>query len=176
MRSERTWVGLGWAQLRRSRVGSSRPSAAQRARRGVASVSRGRKAGVMRYEKKRTAVLGTSMAYVDVGTGDPVVLLHGNPTSSYLWRGVIPHLEGLGRCIARPGGHGRLRPAGGRRADALLVRRAPAAPRRAPGAVGRHRPGRARAARLGLRPGLRLGEPAPTRWPGSFTRGRSSVP
>jgi haloalkane dehalogenase len=40
------------------------------------------------------------MAYVDVGEGDPIVLLHGNPTSSYLWRDVIPHLEGLGRCIA----------------------------------------------------------------------------
>jgi haloalkane dehalogenase len=40
------------------------------------------------------------MAYVNVGEGDPIVLLHGNPTSSYLWRNVIPHLEGLGRCIA----------------------------------------------------------------------------
>ncbi len=50
--------------------------------------------------KKRTQVLGTTMAYVEVGEGDPIVLLHGNPTSSYLWREVIPHLEGLGRCIA----------------------------------------------------------------------------
>jgi len=40
------------------------------------------------------------MAYVEVGTGDPIVFLHGNPTSSYLWRNVIPHLEGAGRCIA----------------------------------------------------------------------------
>jgi len=40
------------------------------------------------------------MAYVDVGQGNPIVLLHGNPTSSYLWRNVIPHLNGLGRCIA----------------------------------------------------------------------------
>jgi haloalkane dehalogenase len=40
------------------------------------------------------------MAYVDVGEGDPIVFLHGNPTSSYLWRNVIPHLEGLGRCLA----------------------------------------------------------------------------
>lgn len=54
----------------------------------------------MRYEKKRTSVLGATMAYVEVGTGDPIVLLHGNPTSSYLWRDVFPHLEGLGRCIA----------------------------------------------------------------------------
>ncbi|RFU21389.1 haloalkane dehalogenase [Geodermatophilus marinus] len=40
------------------------------------------------------------MAYVDVGEGDPIVLLHGNPTSSYLWRNVIPHLQHLGRCLA----------------------------------------------------------------------------
>jgi haloalkane dehalogenase len=40
------------------------------------------------------------MAYVDVGEGDPIVLLHGNPTSSYLWRNVLPHLQLLGRCIA----------------------------------------------------------------------------
>ncbi len=40
------------------------------------------------------------MAYVDVGEGDPIVLLHGNPTSSYLWRNVIPHLEPVGRCVA----------------------------------------------------------------------------
>lgn len=53
-----------------------------------------------RYEKRYADVLGTRMAYVDVGSGDPIVLQHGNPTSSYLWRNVIPHLEGLGRCIA----------------------------------------------------------------------------
>jgi haloalkane dehalogenase len=40
------------------------------------------------------------MAYVEVGQGDPIVLLHGNPTSSYLWRNVLPHLQPLGRCIA----------------------------------------------------------------------------
>ena len=51
-------------------------------------------------EKQTATVLGTTMAYVDVGTGDPIVLLHGNPTSSYLWREVIPQLAGLGRCIA----------------------------------------------------------------------------
>lgn len=52
------------------------------------------------YDKRRVAVEGRSMAYVEVGEGDPIVLLHGNPTSSYLWRNVIPHLAGLGRCIA----------------------------------------------------------------------------
>lgn len=40
------------------------------------------------------------MAYVEAGEGDPIVLMHGNPTSSYLWRNVIPPLTGLGRCIA----------------------------------------------------------------------------
>lgn len=52
------------------------------------------------YEKKHITVLGEDMAYVEAGDGDPIVLLHGNPTSSYLWRNIIPHLEGLGRCIA----------------------------------------------------------------------------
>jgi haloalkane dehalogenase len=40
------------------------------------------------------------MAYVEAGDGDPIVLLHGNPTSSYLWRNVLPHLQPTGRCIA----------------------------------------------------------------------------
>ncbi|MDA2913402.1 haloalkane dehalogenase [Acidobacteriia bacterium AH_259_A11_L15] len=53
-----------------------------------------------RYGKKRIDVLGKSMAYMEVGSGNPIVFLHGNPTSSYLWRNIIPYLEGLGRCIA----------------------------------------------------------------------------
>lgn len=52
------------------------------------------------YQMRRVPVLDSEMAYVDVGSGDPIVLLHGNPTSSYLWRNVIPHLQGLGRCLA----------------------------------------------------------------------------
>ena len=40
------------------------------------------------------------MAYVEAGSGAPIVFLHGNPTSSYLWRNVIPHLEAHGRCLA----------------------------------------------------------------------------
>ncbi len=52
------------------------------------------------FEKKKLTVKGRTMAYVEVGEGDPIVLLHGNPTSSYLWRNIIPHLSGLGRCIA----------------------------------------------------------------------------
>jgi haloalkane dehalogenase len=53
-----------------------------------------------KLEKKRALVLERSMAFLEVGEGDPIVFLHGNPTSSYLWRNVIPHLEGRGRCIA----------------------------------------------------------------------------
>lgn len=52
------------------------------------------------YERRRVAVLDTEMAYIDTGSGNSIVFLHGNPTSSYLWRNVIPHLEGLGRCLA----------------------------------------------------------------------------
>jgi haloalkane dehalogenase len=51
-------------------------------------------------EKRSITVHGRSMAYVDVGEGDPVVFLHGNPTSSYLWRNIIPHLQGGYRCVA----------------------------------------------------------------------------
>ncbi len=53
-----------------------------------------------RYERRRVSVLDTEMAYVDSGAGAPIVFLHGNPTSSYLWRNVIPRVEGLGRCLA----------------------------------------------------------------------------
>ena len=52
------------------------------------------------YQKQRQRVLDIEMAYVEMGKGDPIVLLHGNPTSSYLWRNVLPHLQPLGRCIA----------------------------------------------------------------------------
>lgn len=52
------------------------------------------------YPRQRISVLDSEMAYVDSGAGDPVVFLHGNPTSSYLWRNVMPHVEGIGRCLA----------------------------------------------------------------------------
>jgi haloalkane dehalogenase len=68
------------------------------------------------YEKRRHRVLDLEMAYVEVGQGDPIVLLHGNPTSSYLWRNVLPHLQPLGRCIAPDligmGGSDKLRESG----------------------------------------------------------------
>ena len=46
------------------------------------------------------SVLDSEMAYIDVGSGDPILFLHGNPTSSYLWRNVMPHVQELGRCLA----------------------------------------------------------------------------
>jgi len=50
--------------------------------------------------KQFATVNGRRMAYIDVGEGDAIVFLHGNPTSSYLWRNVMPHCEGLGRLVA----------------------------------------------------------------------------
>lgn len=50
--------------------------------------------------RKHVQVLDTHMAYVDVGEGDPIVFLHGNPTPSYLWRNIIPRLLPFGRCLA----------------------------------------------------------------------------
>ena len=51
-------------------------------------------------EKTFAEINGIRMAYIDVGEGDPIVFQHGNPTSSYLWRNIMPHLQGLGRLIA----------------------------------------------------------------------------
>ena len=50
--------------------------------------------------QRSIAVLDSTMAYVESGAGRPIVFLHGNPTSSYLWRNVMPHLAALGRCLA----------------------------------------------------------------------------
>jgi haloalkane dehalogenase len=51
-------------------------------------------------EKQFVEVLGKRMAYVEMGAGSPIVFQHGNPTSSYLWRNVMPQLASLGRCVA----------------------------------------------------------------------------
>lgn len=56
--------------------------------------------GEWRQGKKFADVLGRRMAYFEVGEGAPILFLHGNPTSSYLWRNIIPYLNHLGRCIA----------------------------------------------------------------------------
>ena len=50
--------------------------------------------------RKRVKVGDTTMTYVDVGEGDPIVFLHGNPTPSYLWRNIIPRVLPFGRCLA----------------------------------------------------------------------------
>jgi haloalkane dehalogenase len=52
------------------------------------------------HPRRRVTVLDTEMSYVDTGHGDPIVFLHGNPTSSYLWRNIIPYLSEYGRCLA----------------------------------------------------------------------------
>ena len=52
------------------------------------------------FVQKFCEVRGKRLAYLEAGSGAPIVLLHGNPTSSYLWRDVIPHLAGSGRVIA----------------------------------------------------------------------------
>ena len=53
------------------------------------------------FERKLIAVLDSEMAYIDTAvSGDPIVFLHGNPTSSYLWRNIIPHVMDYGRCLA----------------------------------------------------------------------------
>lgn len=52
------------------------------------------------YQKKYQQVLGLQMAYIEEGQGDPIVFLHGNPTSSYAWRNIIPFVQGMGRVIA----------------------------------------------------------------------------
>ena len=52
------------------------------------------------HPQRRVRVLDTEMSYVDTGRGDPIVFLHGNPTWSYLWRNIIPHVRSRGRCLA----------------------------------------------------------------------------
>ena len=54
----------------------------------------------MPYETQFVAVNGSQMAYVEAGEGDPILFLHGNPTSKYLWRNIMPWLEDQGRVIA----------------------------------------------------------------------------
>jgi haloalkane dehalogenase len=50
--------------------------------------------------RQYVSVLDTRMSYVDIGTGDPIVFLHGNPTSSHVWRNIIPCVARFGRCLA----------------------------------------------------------------------------
>jgi haloalkane dehalogenase len=55
--------------------------------------------GAAEWRARKRCIAGSDLAYVETGDGPPIVLLHGNPTSSFLWRRVVGHLEGLGRCI-----------------------------------------------------------------------------
>ncbi len=52
------------------------------------------------FESKFVEVLGSKIAYIDEGEGDPILFIHGNPTSSYLWRNIIPYVQPQGRVIA----------------------------------------------------------------------------
>ena len=98
--------------------------------------------------RRRVRVLDTEMSYVDVGDGDPIVFLHGNPTSSYLWRNIIPFLRGSGRCLAPDlVGMGQSGPA----PDwGLPVCRSRALPRRVVRGARPEAPSRAGPARLGV--------------------------
>ncbi len=66
----------------------------------VLEMSADRPSSVDPHPRRRVRVLDTEMSYVEVGQGDPIVFLHGNPTSSYLWRNIIPHVTQYGRCLA----------------------------------------------------------------------------
>ncbi|MFT7036781.1 MAG: haloalkane dehalogenase [Parvicella sp.] len=52
------------------------------------------------FELKYLEVKGSKIHYIEEGEGDPILFLHGNPMSNYLWRNIIPYLTGQGRCIA----------------------------------------------------------------------------
>ena len=53
----------------------------------------------MKYTKKYAEINNKKMAYIDEGNGDTFLFLHGNPTSSYLWRNIAPHVEDIGRVV-----------------------------------------------------------------------------
>lgn len=61
--------------------------------------------------RKTITVGDAEMAYIDIGQGDPIIFMHGNPTSSFLWRNIMPYVEGMRRVIAPDFiGHGWLKP------------------------------------------------------------------
>ena len=131
----------------------------------------------MSSPKKYAEVLGRRMAYVEAGEGDPIVLLHGNPTSSYLWRAVMPAPRAarpLHR--TRPHRHGRLRQAAGQRPGQLPLRRAPSLPRRPARATRRQRRRDLRHPRLGVGTRLRLVQPPPRRGEGDRVHGGDRAP
>ncbi len=67
---------------------------------GDSIITRAEPEGPDHHPRRRIKILGTEISYVDTGEGEPVVFLHGNPTSSYLWRNIIPYLRPHRRCLA----------------------------------------------------------------------------
>ncbi len=67
---------------------------------GDSRVTRAEPEGPDHHPRRRVKVLDTEISYVDTGEGEPVVFLHGNPTSSYLWRNIIPYVSPHRRCLA----------------------------------------------------------------------------
>jgi haloalkane dehalogenase len=63
-------------------------------------ISKHQQSGATALRKEYVDILDRRMAYVGVGAGDPIVFLHGNPTSSYIWRNVLPHSASFARCLA----------------------------------------------------------------------------
>ena len=66
----------------------------------MTDVSRKNISAIDHHPRKSLSLSEAEMSYVEVGEGDPIVFLHGNPTSSYLWRNIIPYAADLGRCLA----------------------------------------------------------------------------
>ena len=52
------------------------------------------------HNKSKVSVFNKNMSYVEMGEGETILFLHGNPTSSYLWRNIMPYMKEKGRCIA----------------------------------------------------------------------------
>ena len=96
-----TSAGAGWGPMPAAPVSrsSSPTSAAPRATQpGI--VTETNISADFPFEPHYIDVLGSRMHYIEEGCGEPILLLHGNPTWSYAWRNIIPHLSSLGRCIA----------------------------------------------------------------------------
>src|SRR5713226_9464890 len=68
--------------------------------RGQSVITTAEPDGPDQLPRRRIKVLDTEISYVDIGTGEPVVFLHGNPTWSYQWRNIIPHISPYRRCLA----------------------------------------------------------------------------
>jgi len=89
---------FGWKEYRPLMAGAA-PSAAPVAP-PVSHPRAGSPSAAYPFDDRYAEVLGSSMHYIEQGTGDPILFLHGNPTWSYIWRNIIPYLSGQGRCIA----------------------------------------------------------------------------